>query len=1044
MSILQDHQWKAMYSPDNGNLIKAFYVPALSCAVRYDRTTGFFKPDALAKAAVGVEELVRNNGHMRLIVGCTLDEAEVEAIQHGESLRDTVEASLLRVPFEAGSPEVRDALELLAWMVSKGYLDVRLAVPCDPEIGKPRAGMAIFHEKAGILEDKTGDRLVFSGSLNETASGWMRNWESFHVFCSWKPDVDHLNAAEENFQRLWANRKPTARVMELGTALKENLLRFLPAGEALPKRLQKTQLPDMEPPAAEPTPAQPDAKPTPGDTFRATWEFIHDAPKQPGAGDYVGEATAPVSPWPHQIHAFDRMYQHWPPRLLIADEVGLGKTIEAGLLIRQAWLSGRAKRICILAPKAVLRQWQLELREKFNLNVPIYENGQLCWYPSPAMQGRDRRDVADSDWHKEPLLLVSSHLMRRRERARQFLEEAEPWDLLVLDEAHHARRTAPGKDLQVDDPNRLLRLMRGVKDKVGALLLLTATPMQVHPVEVWDLLNLLGLPQSWDVASFLKFFELSAHPNPSEHDLDFMATRFREMEACYQPMSIEEATRLEPAHNAFRAKKILKALRSGSKIPLKMLSVEERRYAQRLMKSYSPTRMLISRHTRELLRRYHEAGKLTTTIATRKVVDYLVPLTRAERDLYEEVEDYISSTYNKAAKEERTAIGFVMTIYRRRLSSSFDALEQTLKNRLDALNHNDSMLPLFSDEDLPDDELQEENLDTDAAAKNEKQALRLEETDRIRQLLQTIKALHKPDSKAQSLLKVIANLREEGYGQIIVFTQYTDTLDSLRKTLGKELGFSSLLCFSGRGGERWNNGAWESINREKTKELFREGTADILLCTDAAAEGLNLQTCGALINYDMPWNPMKVEQRIGRIDRLGQRFPTIKIINLMYEDTVETDVYVALRERIGLFSTFVGKLQPILSRLPRAFSELTLQSRAERLAESGRALANDLTGQLEQSQQETGFDLDEVSPDDLEMPVRPAPAYDLAYLNGVLMNPALLPPGYEAKELAGGKDYAYRAPGQVVHIRVTTDAAYYEQHSESVELWSMGSPIFPD
>lgn len=188
---------------------------------------------------------------------------------------------------------------------------------------------------------------------------------------------------------------------------------------------------------------------------------------------------------------------------------------------------------------------------------------------------------------------------------------------------------------------------------------------------------------------------------------------------------------------------------------------------------------------------------------------------------------------------------------------------------------------------------------------------------------------------------------------------------------------------------------------------------------------------------------MKVEQRIGRIDRLGQRFPTIKIINLMYENTVETDVYVALRERIGLFSTFVGKLQPILSRLPKAFSELTLQSRTERLMESGRALANELTGQMERSQQETGFDLDEVSPDDLEMPERPAPAYDLAYLHGVLTNPALLPPGYEATELAGGKDYAYRVPGQAKPIRVTTDAAYYEQHSESVELWSMGSPVFP-
>ena len=93
------------------------------------------------------------------------------------------------------------------------------------------------------------------------------------------------------------------------------------------------------------------------------------------------------------------MYRNWPPRLLIADEVGLGKTISAGLLLRQAWLSGRAKRILILAPKAVLKQWQTELREKFNLNWPIYDGQSLCSYPSPSMRGQPDRDVPPDRWH---------------------------------------------------------------------------------------------------------------------------------------------------------------------------------------------------------------------------------------------------------------------------------------------------------------------------------------------------------------------------------------------------------------------------------------------------------------------------------------------------------------------------------------------------------------------------------------------------------------------------------------------------------------------
>lgn len=107
------------------------------------------------------------------------------------------------------------------------------------------------------------------------------------------------------------------------------------------------------------------------DVRKALWHCIHAAPTFPDGGSRVGEATCPITPWPHQIRTFHRMYDHWPPRLLIADEVG--KTIQAGRILRQAWLAGRAKRILFLAAKAVLPQWQIELREKFNLNWPVYD-----------------------------------------------------------------------------------------------------------------------------------------------------------------------------------------------------------------------------------------------------------------------------------------------------------------------------------------------------------------------------------------------------------------------------------------------------------------------------------------------------------------------------------------------------------------------------------------------------------------------------------------------------------------------------------------------
>ena len=147
---------------------------------------------------------------------------------------------------------------------------------------------------------------------------------------------------------------------------------------------------------------------------------------------------------------------------------------------------------------------------------------------------------------------------------------------------------------------------------------------------------------------------------------------------------------------------------------------------------------------------------------------------------------------------------------------------------------------------------------------------------------------------------------------------------------------------------------------------------DVLLCTDAAAEGLNFQFCGALVNYDMPWNPMRVEQRIGRIDRLGQQHQTIQIVNLHYEDTVESDVYQALRTRIGLFESVVGRLQPILARMPRTISQAVLSGHHRDARE--RANVVDAIERETREHEGRGFDIDTMTESDIVMPTR-APSF---------------------------------------------------------------------
>jgi hypothetical protein len=165
MVLLASQSWQRKYTPEDGDLVRLFYVPALEDAVRYDRLTGYFSASALALAARGIEGLIRNEGRMRLLVGCTLNPAEIEAIEQGEKMRVLVVRHLAAAPLVPPDDFTRNALELLAWMVAKGILEVKVAVPCDSD-RHPIPADGIFHEKAGIIEDRLGDKLAWNGSLN--------------------------------------------------------------------------------------------------------------------------------------------------------------------------------------------------------------------------------------------------------------------------------------------------------------------------------------------------------------------------------------------------------------------------------------------------------------------------------------------------------------------------------------------------------------------------------------------------------------------------------------------------------------------------------------------------------------------------------------------------------------------------------------------------------------------------------------------------------------------------------------------------------------
>jgi superfamily II DNA/RNA helicase len=229
-----------------------------------------------------------------------------------------------------------------------------------------------------------------------------------------------------------------------------------------------------------------------------------------------------------------------------------------------------------------------------------------------------------------------------------------------------------------------------------------------------------------------------------------------------------------------------------------------------------------------------------------------------------------------------------------------------------------------------------------------------EEIEELESFIQEVKQVD-DDPKMDQLYEDLDMLDRKGRSRIIVFTQYKDTMHFVRRELRWKYG-ENIACYSGDGGEMYDEeeDTWRNVGKERVKREFsdNDGEVDILVCTDSASEGLNLQECGAMINYDLPWNPMRVEQRIGRIDRIGQEYDDVYILNYSYEDTVESDIYDRLDDRIGLFEYVVGDMQPILSSVGSKIREATMVDGAKADSEEYEELERDIERDIEERQGE--------------------------------------------------------------------------------------------
>jgi hypothetical protein len=907
------------YSPDD-NPFEAFYLPLLTRAVAYDRAVGYWSAAELQFAAQGTAHFLANGGRMRLIVGAQLIQKDVEAILAGKPLDDVVAQRLLDDPDLAGTKIVQNEhLSVLAWMVATDRLEIRVGIPKDRDghlLTHQESGR-YFHTKYGIFSDQYGNKVAFNGSNNASVTAWVKNHETFDVYPSWRiPIWEYLGEHKvSDFEKHW-NDNPDAgwAVIDLPSAVKQHLIEHAPDAPPLPPG------PPVPADASVMLDDEGEHVEEADSDVGAAWAelvALRDAPKE---SRWTGVGTAWAQPLPHQAELIHRVVSTYPRGYLFADEVGLGKTIEAGMVLRELFTSGRAQKALLLVPASVLRQWQEELHEKMNLDVARYDKGGF-------LDRFDQPIIVDSDtnpWSAFPIVLASSHLARRRDRRKQLLD-AGPWDVVLVDEAHHARRRG---SKPTDTPNSLLALLLDMRDKQmwQAVYLASATPMQMHSHEAWDLISLLGLKGMWGEQAFFftQYFSYLSDP-PKNRGWKLLCDMLRDYFS--DPMADRDAELEHDIENALGWASSYAVTGLAENQPSADMKAQfpnkTSEWMDKWLRRHTPMRDRVFRSTRKTMREYQAAGIIpdSVVIPHRHVDDEFIPLASNERHLYDRIEEYIRRHYNAYKNDQgNKALGFIMTVYRRRLTSSFEAIKRSLQRRLTVLEEGRSLGELLTDDDNVD---VEDSLFDPEAFDVRSDRLR-DEIAELRSFLAELGTITGEDTKATCLVRDI-NQALHTYSSIVVFTQYADTMDYVRERL-TVAGYQKLGCYSGRGGEVYDatTRTWTVVTKADIKTKFRSGELEVLIGTDSMSEGLNLQTSGRLINYDMPWNLMRVEQRIGRVDRIGAAYKEIRISNYFYADTVEEQVYRGIAEDYGDFTNIVGDAAPVLANVEKVIEQLAL------------------------------------------------------------------------------------------------------------------------
>ncbi len=827
------------FSSRTARLDQTFLRDRLQGAHRYLRIAGYFRSSLLEL----VREEISAVGEVRIVCNSDLDPKDIATARSAAQRTHALKESWYMGDAEAEVTFSRRRYQDLYDLLRTGRVEVRV-------VG--RTETAFLHGKAGVIEAADGRRTAFMGSANETREAWTENYEIV-----WEDDSDEaVRWVTEEFDHLWA----------LGVPLPDAMI------EEIGRCAARVEYPEL------------DACP-PENLAAAT---MAEAPLH-----RRGES---LMPWQQSFAAMFMEHRrlYGKARLLLADEVGVGKTLSLAACAALGCLSGDGPTL-ILCPANLTLQWQVELWDKLGIPSAVWTSRKE-WldHTGHAMKTRGPEDVARCPYQ---VGIVSTGLLVQATAEREALLRRR-FGTLIVDEAHRARvrRSITGDDL---GPNRLLDFLRHAAESAGNVLLATATPIQTSPTDLWDLLDVLARG-----APHVLGDEYSRWRRPDEAIPFITGERV--------PGSVEEAWGLvrnplpprserDPLFDLVRSELAIADDRHVVARGLDRARVEIWEAIEQKVCDPQPDETFLQRYNPVVrfvvLRRraFLEERGLLPRVGVR-----LHPMAETAPAIFDGDELRTSASLEEAFDVTRQFVaaysrrspsaGLLEGLLLQRICSSVESGLQTVRR---LLREDDVGSPLTL---LPG-------------------GPRFEPAERV--LLQQAEVILSAERTDPKFAAVVHYLTAAAQPWIdlgcIVFSQYLDTASWVAASLAERLRDLPIALYAGpdRSGIH-HDGRWTSTSREAIKAAVRQGRVRLVIATDAACEGLNLQTLGTLINIDLPWNPSRLEQRLGRIRRIGQAREFVDLLNLRYAAVRDQAVFARVSDRMKDRYDVLGSLPDTL------------------------------------------------------------------------------------------------------------------------------------